>query len=118
MNIYTYPEIAQIGLTESQLGEKGIEYKVSEFPLSANGKAMIEDEIEGRIRLLSETKYGEVLGVSIIAPHATDMIAEAAVLMSMEGTVFDLARVIHAHPTVSEVFLEAGMAGVDKPIHI
>jgi dihydrolipoamide dehydrogenase len=118
MNIYTYPEIAQIGLTERQLGEKGIEYKISEFPLSANGKAMIEDEIEGRIRLLSETKYGEVLGVSIIAPHATDMIAEAAVLMSLEGTVFDLARVIHAHPTVSEVFLEAGMAGVDKPIHI
>jgi dihydrolipoamide dehydrogenase len=118
MNIYTYPEIAQIGLTERQLRENGIEYKISEFPLSANGKAMIEDEIEGRIRLLSETKYGEVLGVSIIAPHATDMIAEAAVLMSMEGTVFDLANVIHAHPTVSEVFLEAGMAGVDKPIHI
>jgi dihydrolipoamide dehydrogenase len=118
MNIYTYPEIAQIGLMERQLGEKGIEYKVSEFPLSANGKAMIEDEIEGRIRLLFETKYGEVLGVQIIAPHATDMIAEAAVLMSMEGTVFDLANVIHAHPTVSEVFLEAGMAGVDKPIHI
>jgi dihydrolipoamide dehydrogenase len=118
MNIYTYPEMAQIGPTERQLKEKGIEYKVSEFPLSANGKAMIEDEIEGRIRLLSETKYGEVLGVQIIAPHATDMIAEAAVLMSMEGTVFDLANVIHAHPTVSEVFLEAGMAGVDKPIHI
>jgi dihydrolipoamide dehydrogenase len=118
MNIYTYPEMAQIGLTEKQLKEKGIEYKVSEFPLSANAKAMIEDEIEGRIRLLSETKYGEVLGVQIIAPHATDMIAEAAVLISMEGTVFDLANVIHAHPTVSEVFLEAGMAGVDKPIHI
>ena len=118
MNIYTYPEMAQIGLTERQLKEMGIEYKVSEFPLSANAKAMIEDEIEGRIRLLSETKYGEVLGVQIIAPHATDMIAEAAVLMSMEGTVFDLANVIHAHPTVSEVFLEAGLAGVDKPIHI
>lgn len=118
MNIYTYPEIAQIGYTESQVKEKGIEYKISEFPLSANGKAMIEDEIEGRIRLISEPKYGEVLGVQIIAPHATDMIAEAAVLMSLEGTVFDLAHVIHAHPTVSEVFLEAGMAGVDKPIHI
>jgi dihydrolipoamide dehydrogenase len=79
---------------------------------------MIEDEIDGRIRILFEPKYGEVLGVQIIAPHATDMIAEAAVLMSIEGTVFDLAKVIHAHPTVSEVFLEAGMGAVDKPIHI
>lgn len=118
LNIYTYPEMAQIGLTEQQLKEIGSEFKISEFPLSANGKAMIEDEIDGRIRILFEPKYGEVLGVQIIAPHATDMIAEAAVLMSIEGTVFDLAKVIHAHPTVSEVFLEAGMGAVDKPIHI
>jgi dihydrolipoamide dehydrogenase len=118
LNIYTYPEMAQIGLTEEQLKERGSEFKISEFPLSANGKAMIEDEIDGRIRILFEPKYGEVLGVQIIAPHATDMIAEAAVLMSIEGTVFDLAKVIHAHPTVSEVFLEAGMGAVDKPIHI
>lgn len=118
INIYTYPEMAQIGLSEVQAKEKGIVYKISEFPLSANGKAMIENDFEGRIRLLFEPKYGEVIGVQIIAPHATDMIAEAAVLMSIEGTVFDLVRVIHAHPTVSEVFLEAGMGAVDRPIHI
>ncbi len=118
LNIYTYPEMAQIGKTEADLKDSGIEYKVSEFPLSANGKALTENQMEGKIRLLSETKYGEVLGVQIIADHATDMIAEAATLMTIEGTIFDLAHVIHAHPTVSEVFMEAGFEAVDKAIHI
>ncbi len=117
INLYTIPEIAQLGLTENQIKNQGIEYKINTFPLSANGKAMIEGQTEGSIRLLSETKYGEVLGVQIIAPHATDMIAEAAVLMSLEGTIFDIAKVIHAHPTISEVFMEAGFDAIDQAIH-
>lgn len=117
VNIYTFPEVAQIGLDEPQAKSKGIDCRISEFPLSANGKALAEGYSEGMIRLLSEKKYGEVLGVQIVAPHATDMIAEAAVLMEMEGTVLDVARTIHAHPTVSEIYMEAGFTAVDRPIH-
>ena len=117
VNIYTSPEMAQIGLDESQVKSKGIDFRISEFPLSANGKALTEGYSEGMIRMLSEKRYGEVLGVQIIAPHATDMIAEAAVLMEMEGTVLDVARTIHAHPTVSEIYMEAGFAAVDRAIH-
>ncbi len=116
INIYSIPEIAQIGLTEPQLKQRKIEYQISEYPLSANAKALAEGDAEGFIRLLSEKKYGEILGVQIAAAHATDMISEAAVLMEMEGTVFDLARVVHAHPTVSEIFLDAGWAAVEKTL--
>ncbi len=118
LNIYTYPEIAQIGKTEQQLKSDGTDYKVSPFPLSANGKALTEGQSEGLIRLLSDTKYGQVLGVQIIADHATDMIAEAAAYMQIEGTVYDVAATMHAHPTVSEIFMEAGFEATDKAIHL
>lgn len=117
INIYTHPEVAQIGLTEREIREQGIEYRIGEFPMSANGKALAEDSAEGMIRILSGKKLGEVLGVQIIAANATDLIAEAAAFMSVEATVYDVARTMHAHPTVSEVFLEAGMDAADKPIH-
>jgi dihydrolipoamide dehydrogenase len=117
INIYTLPEMAQLGMGEPEIKEAGIDYKVSEFPLSANGKALIEGFSEGLVRLISEKKYGEVFGVQIIAPRATDMVAEASVLMQLEGTVFDLAKTIHAHPTISEIFMEAGFAAFDQAIH-
>jgi len=117
INIYTHPEMAQVGLTEPQIQEVNTKYKVSEFPLTANGKALTEGETEGFIRMLSDKKYGEVLGVQIIAPHATDMIAEASLTMQMEGTVYDVAQTIHAHPTISEVFMEAGFDAFDQAIH-
>ena len=117
INMYTYPEMSQIGMTEKELKEKGIDYKVGEFPLSVNGKALTEGYSEGMVRILSETKYGEVLGTQIIALHATDMIAEASAIMELEGTVYDVAKIVHAHPTVSEVFMEAGYDAFDQPIH-
>ncbi|MEJ5268227.1 MAG: FAD-dependent oxidoreductase [Bacteroidales bacterium] len=117
INIYTYPEISQIGLTEQQLKQKEIDYKISSFPLSANGKALIEGQSEGEMRILSDKKYGEVLGVQIISDNATDMIAEAAAYMQLEATIYDVASTIHAHPTVSEIFMEAGFEAVDKAIH-
>jgi len=113
-NMYTFPEMAQVGAGEPELEARGVDYRVSEFPLSANGKALAEGNSDGLIRILVEKKYGEVLGVQIVADHATDMIAEAAVVMGMEGTVFDVAATVHAHPTVSEIFLEAAL---DPPIH-
>lgn len=117
INMYTVPEIAQVGMTEQEVKATGLEYKVSEFPLSANGKALIEGNTEGYIRMLSDVKYGQVLGVQIIAANATDMIAEAAVLMATEGTIYDVAQTIHAHPTVSEIYMEVGFEAIDKAIH-
>lgn len=117
INIYTYPEMAQIGMTEKQVKDEGYDYKVSEFPLSANGKAMIEGQRDGLIRLISDKKYGEVLGVQIIANNATDLIAEAGVLMQLEGTVYDVANTIHAHPTISEIYMESGFDAFEQPIH-
>ncbi len=111
-NLYTYPEIAQIGSTESQLKESGIPYKINEMSLSANGKALTEGNTEGFIRILSEERYGQVMGVQIVAEHATDMIAEAAAYMQIEGTVYDIAQTIHAHPTVSEVFMDTGFDAI------
>ena len=118
LNIYTIPEIAQIGMTEPELQAKGIDYKSNEFTLKANGKALVEGNAEGVIRLLSEQNFGEVLGVQIVAPNATDMIAEATAVMQMEGTVFDVANIVHAHPTISEIFAEAGFAAIDRAIHL
>lgn len=117
INIYTYPEMAQIGMTEKQVKDEGIDYKISEFPLSANGKAMIEGQRDGMIRMLSDKKYGEVLGVQIIANNATDLIAEAGVLMQLEGTVYDVANTIHAHPTIAEIYMESGFDAFEQPIH-
>ena len=115
--MYSIPEMAQIGYTEPELKADGVDYKISEFPLSANGKAMTEGTNEGFVRILSDTKYGEVMGVQIVAPHATDMIAEASAYMQLESTIYDVANTVHAHPTISEVFMEAGFEAVDKAIH-
>jgi dihydrolipoamide dehydrogenase len=112
LNIYTEPEIAHIGKSEEQLQAEGIEYKVSEYSFSANGKALIEGKTEGSVRLLHETKYNQVLGAQIVGSDATDLISEASILMELEGTIFDVARAVHAHPTISEVFMEAGSAGL------
>ena len=116
MNMYTVPEVAQIGLTEAEIKDNGIEYKVSEFSLFSNGKAIIEGENLGFVRMLSDKKYGEVLGVQIVASNATDMIAEAAAFMQVESTIYDVAKTVHAHPTISEVFMEAGLEAVEKEL--
>lgn len=118
INMYTDPEIASVGMTEEELKSREIEYKIGKFPLSINGKAMIEGNTDGFVKVLSETKYGEVMGVHIVAAHATDMIAEAVMAMKLESTVEDMARVVHAHPTISETVMEASFAADDRPIHL
>lgn len=115
--MYTVPEMAQIGFTEQELKDQGYDFKISEFPMSANGKALTEGHLDGFVRILSENKYGEVLGVQIMAANATDMIAEASAYMELEATVYDIAQTVHAHPTISEVFMEAGFEAVDGAIH-
>lgn len=117
INMYTSPEISQIGMTEEMIKEEGYDYKINEFPLSANAKALIEGNSEGFIRMLSDKKYGQVLGVQIVGKHATDMIAEAGAYLRMEGSIYDVANTIHAHPTISEIYFEVGLDAFDKAIH-
>jgi dihydrolipoyl dehydrogenase len=115
---YTEPEVASVGLTERKAREAGHKVKVGKFPFSANSKAGILGVREGFVKIVSDEKYGEVLGVHMIGPRVTEMIAEAVVVMRLEGTVDDLAHTIHPHPTLTEAILEAA-EGVDgASIHI
>lgn len=116
--IYTFPELASVGLTEEEAKEKGYDVVVSKFPLAANGKALAEGETVGFVKIIADKKYGEVLGTHIMASHATDMISEALITMQIEGTIYDIAKAIHPHPTLSEIMMEAAFGAIDKPIHI
>jgi dihydrolipoamide dehydrogenase len=104
---YTEPQIGSVGLTEAQAKEKGYEVKVGKFPFAGNSKATIVDSHDGFVKIVSDAKYGEILGVHIIGPQATEIIAEAVVAMDLEGTVDELMYTIHAHPTLSESMLDA-----------
>jgi dihydrolipoamide dehydrogenase len=115
---YCDPEVASVGLTEAKAKEMGYDVKVGKFPLSASGKARILGETDGFVKIVSEKKYDEVLGVHIIGAHATELLAEACVAMALETTADELGRVIHAHPTVSETVMEAAEGVHDLAIHI
>ncbi|GMG97345.1 dihydrolipoyl dehydrogenase [Tepidimicrobium xylanilyticum] len=116
--IYTFPELASVGLTEEEARKKGHDITVSKFPLAANGKALAEGEATGFVKIISDNEYGEVIGVHIMASNATDMISEAIVAMQLESTVYDIAKAIHPHPTLSEAVMEAAFGSIDKPIHM
>jgi len=104
---YTEPQIGSVGLTETAAKEKGHEVKVGKFPFAGNSKATIVDSHDGFVKIVSDAKYGEILGVHIIGPSATELISEAVVAMDLEGTVDELMYTIHAHPTLSEAMLDA-----------
>lgn len=104
---YTSPEVASVGLTEKKARERGHSVKVGTMPFSAIGKATISGENEGFVKIVADAKYDEVLGVHIIGPHATELIAEACAALELETTAEELARTIHAHPTLSEAMGEA-----------
>jgi len=115
---YCDPEVASVGLTEAKAREEGYDVKVGKFPFSASGKARILGETDGFVKIISEKKYDEVLGVHIIGPHATELLAEACVAMQLETTADELGRTIHAHPTVSESVMEAAEGVHDLTIHM
>jgi dihydrolipoamide dehydrogenase len=109
---YCDPQIGSVGLTEAQAKEKGFQVKVGKFPFVGNSKATILDSHDGFVKVVSDAKYGEVLGVHIIGPQATELIAECVVAMELEATVEELMFTIHAHPTLSESLLD-GFSSVE-----
>ena len=116
--VYTYPEVADVGKTEEALKEEGIEYSVGKFPFTANGRAKVNRQTDGFVKILADKKTDRVLGVQIIGPDAGNMIAEAAVLMEFGGSAEDLARTCHAHPTLTEAVKEAALAVAGRALHM
>jgi dihydrolipoamide dehydrogenase len=116
--IYTFPEIAMVGLTEQDAKAQGIDYKVSTFPVMANGKAMGENEKDGLVKIIVSKPYNEIIGVHIMASAATEMITEATLAINLEATAEELVHTIHPHPTLAEMMMEAAHGIIDKPIHI
>lgn len=116
--VFTMNEVAQVGFTEEQLKEKGIEYKASKFMFSANGKALSLGEGEGIIKILAGKDDNKILGVHILGPHANDLIHEGALAIANEMDASAITRTIHAHPTLSEAVHEAALGLDDLAIHI
>ncbi len=114
---YCHPEVASIGLTEQQCKEKGLNYKVGRFPFSANGRARTSGETEGFVKIIRDTKYGEILGAHIIGAHATELLHEIAVARENEFTVEEVELAVHAHPTLAEAVAEACLDSSGRMIH-
>lgn len=115
--IFTSPEIAHVGLTEQELKEKGTAYKKGMFRFVANGKALSLGEPEGFVKVLSDSDTDALLGVHILGPHASDLIAEAALALELGATTEDLQGVIHTHPTLAEAVHEAALAADNRALH-
>ena len=115
---YSQPQVASIGLTEEKAISKGYEIKIGRFPISASGKAAAIGEREGFAKLIFDKKYGELLGAHLIGSEATEMIAELSLAKSLEATEEAIAKTIHAHPTLSEIIMEAAEDADGKSIHI
>ena len=115
--VYTSPEVATVGKTEEQLKKDNRSYKVGKFPFLANSRAKVNNETEGFVKILADSKTDKVLGVHIIGPHCGDMIAEMALAMEFGASAEDIARTCHAHPTHTEAIKEAALAVDKRPIH-
>ncbi len=115
--IYTWPEVASCGWTEEELKGKGVAYKVGQFSFNANGRAKVIQSTEGFVKILADPKTDRLLGMHIVGPWASDLIAEGVLVMEYGGSADDLARTTHAHPTLSEVVKEAAMAVNQRQIH-
>lgn len=115
---YTFPEVASVGLTEEELKTRNISYKIGKFPFKANSRARCSGEDEGFVKVLADASSYRLLGVHIIGPHASELIAEATLAVQMKATAHQIASTCNAHPTLSEALKEAALAVVSAPIHL
>jgi dihydrolipoamide dehydrogenase len=116
--IYTFPEVATVGKSEEELKAAGVEYRVGKFPFTANGRAKVNKTTDGFVKILADAATDRILGVHMIAAQASEMIAEASVIMEFGGSAEDLARTCHAHPTLTEAMKEAALAVDKRSIHM
>lgn len=115
--LYTHPEIAWVGKTEQQLKADGVAYKVGKIPFMANGRALGMGDTTGFVKMLADAATDRILGVHVIGANASELISEAVVAMEFGAASEDLARICHAHPTLSEVMHEAALACDKRPLH-
>ncbi|MBV8657107.1 MAG: FAD-dependent oxidoreductase, partial [Burkholderiales bacterium] len=115
--IYTNPEIAWVGKTEQQLKAEGVEYKKGQFLFSANGRALALGEAKGFVKMLADKQTDRILGVHIVGPYASELIAEAVVAMEFSASSEDIARIVHAHPSLSEALHEAALGCDGRTLH-
>ncbi len=115
---YTHPEVSSVGLTETEAREQGYELKIGKFPFQANGKALGLNENIGFVKIVAENKYNEVLGVHMVGPHVTELVAGPTGMIGLETTLEELAHTIYPHPTLSEVIMEAAHVTLGQAIHI
>ncbi len=116
--VYGHPEAASVGMTELEVKEAGIDYDVAKFPVAANGKSLASNDSDGFIKIISDKKIGEILGVHMVASSASDMIAEAVLAMELESTPHEIGLAVHPHPTNSEMIMEAAHLIEGYPIHV
>jgi dihydrolipoamide dehydrogenase len=116
--IYTMPEVAAVGLTESQAREEGLNLKVGRFPFTANPRALILGQPDGFVKVLSDAKSEEIFGIHIFGPQATELISEATLAIKMEATVSEISSTIHAHPTLSEAIRETALDAEGIAVHM
>jgi dihydrolipoamide dehydrogenase len=115
---YTDPEVASVGLTEAQAREAGYAVQIGRFPLNANGKAVAMGETDGFVKIVTEERYAEVLGMHIVAPHACDLIHEGGLALTLEATLDELIATVHGHPTLGEAVYEAALQARGEALHI
>jgi dihydrolipoamide dehydrogenase len=116
--VYCQPQVASLGLSEKEAGAAGYEVKVGRFPFAASGKARAAGDTSGMVKLVFESKYGELLGASIIGAEATELIAELALARNLEATYEEILQTVHAHPTLSEAVMEAAGAAFGEALNI
>ncbi|MGL4607763.1 MAG: dihydrolipoyl dehydrogenase [Eubacteriaceae bacterium] len=114
---YTYPEVASVGLTEAQAKEKGYDVRTEKFPFSANGKSLAMNESTGFVKIVADQKYNEILGIHFVGAHVTELISAPTAYIDLEFTVDEVAQVVHPHPSVSEVIMEAAHSVLGGAIH-
>ena len=115
--VYTNPELAQVGLTEDQVKERGLDYRVGKFFFKANGRAKSLGQTDGMVKIIAHAKTDRLLGVHLVGPRVSDLVAEAVTAFELHASAEDLARTVHAHPTLSEVVKEAALAVDKRAIH-
>jgi dihydrolipoamide dehydrogenase len=116
--VFSWPEVATVGLTEQEAAGRGYDVQVGKFPFRPNGKALALGERDGFVKIVAESKYGQILGVHIVGPHASDLIQEATMALTLEATLDEFEATMHPHPTLTEALAEAALAAMGRPLHI
>jgi dihydrolipoamide dehydrogenase len=116
--VYTWPEVATVGLAEHEVRESGRKYKIGKFPFSANGRARTMGETAGFVKFIADAETDELLGVHMIGPNVSEMIPEVVLAFEYRGSADDIGITVHAHPTLSEAVKEGALAELGRAIHI